>query len=66
MLDRPEIDGLRRSATMAPLAIGRLWTSMPDQLAWQGERTLAVLDDLRQSWTVVRWALNELNKIVAR
>jgi hypothetical protein len=68
MLDRHEIEGLRRSAAMAPLspsAIVELLDSC-DQLVRQREQILTVLDDLAQSWTTVRSALNELHKIVAR
>ena len=52
-------------APLSPSAVMELLDSC-DQLARQREQILAVLDDLPQSWTSVRSALNELHKIVAR
>ena len=67
MLERHEIEGMRRSAAMAPLspdAVAKLLESC-DQLARQREQILAVLDGLPESWSNVRSALNELHKIIA-
>jgi hypothetical protein len=47
-------------APLSPTAIVELLDSC-DQLVRQREQILTVLDDLAQSWTTVRSALNELH-----
>lgn len=66
MLQRQEIEGLRRSAAMAPLSSDavRQLLECCDQMAREREQIAAVLERLPTSWASVRDALNRLQGII--
>ena len=67
MLEVHEIEGLRRSAAMAPLsptAVVQLLDSC-EQMARQRAQVLNVLSGLSPPWSSVRSALNDLHKLMA-
>jgi DNA-binding transcriptional regulator YbjK len=67
MLQRHEIEGLRRSAAMAPLAPAAVSQLIEccEQMAREREQIAAVLDRLPTSWASVRDALNRLHTILS-
>jgi hypothetical protein len=67
MLTVNDVEGIRRSAAMAPLSSDEAFRVLEacDQLLRERARIAAVLADLPASWGQVRNVLNELQAIVA-
>jgi hypothetical protein len=66
MLTVNDVEGIRRSAAMAPLSTDEAFRVLEacDQLLRERARIAALLADLPASWTKVRGVLNELQAIV--
>jgi hypothetical protein len=66
MLTVNDVEGIRRSAAMAPLSSDEAFRVLAelDQLLRERARIAAVLADLPASWAQVRKVLNELQAIV--
>jgi hypothetical protein len=67
MLTVNDVEGIRRSAAMAPLSSNEAFRVLEacDQLLRERARIVAVLADLPASWGQVRKVLNELQTIVS-
>jgi hypothetical protein len=67
MLTLNDVEGIRRSAAMAPLSSAEAFRVLEacDQLLRERTRIAALLADLPASWGRVRTVLNELQTIVA-
>jgi hypothetical protein len=66
MLTINDVEGIRRSAAMAPLSSDEAFRVLAtcDQLLRERARIAAVMADLPASWSQVRKVLNELQAIV--